>query len=173
MPNSPSPWCIVPLGQLSNSLSFSSCSLVLFPLFIRWQIIFFQLLQAAFGTWQWLWSTTILGVAYRLEGGLLLLEHRYCTLCLRSVCSASHLASAGVVRSVKTFCVVLVNPTNTKQLYDIYNVGPTSKTLGRHCINVIQLYTSLRDDIGNTRRWPNGGLMLDHRRRRWPNIKPT
>ena len=26
---------------------------------------------------------------------------------------------------------------------------------------------------GATKRWHNVGLMLVHRRRRWPNIKPT
>ena len=33
------------------------------------------------------------------------------------------------------------NPVNAKQLYSIlYNVGSTSKTLGRRCINVIQMF---------------------------------
>ena len=32
-------------------------------------------------------------------------------------------------------------PANTKHLYNIlYNVGPTSKTLGRRCTNVIQMF---------------------------------
>ena len=30
-----------------------------------------------------------------------------------------------------------------------------------------------RDSPENTRRWPNAGLMLAQRRRRWANISPT
>ena len=31
----------------------------------------------------------------------------------------------------------------------------------------------IRSSPANTRRWPNDGLMLDQRRRRWANIHPT
>ena len=31
-------------------------------------------------------------------------------------------------------------PKSTKNIQYLYNVGPTSKTLGRHCINIIQIF---------------------------------
>ena len=40
----------------------------------------------------------------------------------------------------------ITSPANTKHLY---NVGPTSKTLGRRCINVIQMFCAYWDDTCN------------------------
>ena len=61
-----------------------------------------------------------------------------------------------------------------------------SETLGRRCINVIQMFcvwwercrrgpTSNQPESNpiNTRSWTNVGIMLAHRLRRWPDIKPT
>ena len=39
----------------------------------------------------------------------------------------------------------------------LYNAGPTSKTLGRRCINVIQMFS-----VSNTKRSANVGVMLAH-----------
>ena len=55
------------------------------------------------------------------------------------------------------------------------NDGPTSKTLGRRCINVIQmscLCWELQEDfLSNIVHLFNVGSMLGQRRRRWPSIK--
>ena len=41
--------------------------------------------------------------------------------------------------------VLDVIPANTKHFYN--NVGPTSKTLGRRCINAIQMFCVCWDDM--------------------------
>ena len=55
----------------------------------------------------------------------------------------------------------------------LYNVGPTSKTLGRRCINVIQcvVLAGQVDFLSNIVHLSNVGPMLDQRHRRWSNIK--
>ena len=55
----------------------------------------------------------------------------------------------------------------------LYNVGPTSKTLGRRCINVIQCVVLVGqvDFLSNIVHLSDVGPMLDQRRRRWFNIK--
>ena len=70
-------------------------------------------------------------------------------------------------------------------VWHLYNIGPTSKTLDRHCTNVIQMFcvcwalsTSYRlgscqwqcYNIQTMIHWPNAGLILVKRLRRWPNI---
>ena len=53
------------------------------------------------------------------------------------------------------------------------NVGPTSKTLGRRCINVIQMSSVCWAGgiLSNIVHLFNAGSMLGQRRRRWPSIK--
>ena len=53
------------------------------------------------------------------------------------------------------------------------NVGPTSKTLGRRCVNVIQslVFAGQEDFLLNIVHLSNVGSMLGQRRRRWHNIK--
>ena len=52
------------------------------------------------------------------------------------------------------------------------NVGPTSKMLGRRCINVIQMFcVCWAGGLSNIVHVSNVGSMLGQRRRRWPNIK--
>ena len=40
----------------------------------------------------------------------------------------------------------------------------------QHAITISSTPPPLKKQSGNTRRWPNGGLMLVQRRRRWPTI---
>ena len=63
------------------------------------------------------------------------------------------------------------HPVNTTHMYDLYNVGPTSKTLGRRCINVIQMFCVCWEVGFSLNHFCNVGSMLGQRRRRWPNIK--
>ena len=70
-------------------------------------------------------------------------------------------------------------------VYHLYNVGPTSKTLGRRCTNVIQLFCAYWDTIAHIN--PLTGkivwfflhfkqalfLTLVHRLRCCTNVKPT
>ena len=55
------------------------------------------------------------------------------------------------------------------------NVGPSSKTLGRRCINVIQMscvcWELQEDFLSNIVHLFNVGSMLGQRRKRWPSIK--
>ena len=55
------------------------------------------------------------------------------------------------------------------------NVGPTSNTLNRRCINVIQMSCVCweKDFLSNIVHLSNVGSMLSQRRRRWPNIKTS
>ena len=58
-------------------------------------------------------------------------------------------------------------------VYYLCNVGPASKTLGWRCMNVVQMFCVYWEVQQAERRWPLWGLMLDQRRRQWPNVKPT
>ena len=68
------------------------------------------------------------------------------------------------------------NPSkHTTVVLHLYNVGPTSETLGRRCTNVIQIFSICWDSTdgfpANTSRWLDAALMLDQRRRRDPAFK--
>ena len=53
-------------------------------------------------------------------------------------------------------------------VWPLYNVGPTSKTLGRRCTNVIQMFC---DPVpANTKHLYNICAMLDQRWRRWAGV---
>ena len=46
-----------------------------------------------------------------------------------------------------------------------------SKTLGRRCINVIQMFCAGQEKNSNIVHHPSVGSMMGQRRRHWPNIK--
>ena len=58
--------------------------------------------------------------------------------------SANHFDNDKIVYLI----IFALAPANTKHLYHIYNVGPTSKTLGRRYIIVIQMFCVL---LGSSR----------------------
>ena len=58
------------------------------------------------------------------------------------------------------------------------NVGPASKTMGQHYLNIelikrLVFAAKLVTDPSNTRPQINAGLMITHRLWRWTNIEPT
>ena len=56
------------------------------------------------------------------------------------------------------------------------DVGPDSTTLAQHLINIETTYRARRDEDSipeNMMHSSNVCLMLAHRLRRWPNIKPN
>ena len=64
-------------------------------------------------------------------------------------------------------------PSEHNTCMTLYNVGSTSKTLGRRCINVIQMFCVCWEGGLSLKHctFRNVGSMLGQRRRRWPNIK--
>ena len=84
-------------------------------------------------------------------------------------------------------CLVTCVPRKHKTFVShLYNVGPTSETLGRHCTNVIQMFCvcwvkpnnskylltkyKMSSYPANTNHLYNICTMLDQRRRRWPDV---
>ena len=68
------------------------------------------------------------------------------------------------------------HPVNTNICIILCNNGPTSKTLGRRCINVIGAYkclvlTGQENFLSNIAHLSNARSMVSQRRRSWPNIK--
>ena len=87
-------------------------------------------------------------------------------------CKQTDYITAGMSKLVDLKLVL--TPSEHKNIcMTLYNVGPTSKTLGRSCINVIQMccvcwagglslkHSTFSDVVS----------MLDQRRRRWTNMK--
>ena len=56
----------------------------------------------------------------------------------------------------------------------LYNVEPTTKTFGRRCINVIQMFVFAGQDdfLSNIVHLSNVGSMFGQHRRRWPSFRP-
>ena len=102
--------------------------------------------QAYYNTWNWEWGT------YDVTNLLIL------------TCEVA-VSTAGSVnwQESRRFCVDHRSPTRpcASQLND------------NHDPLLVEEWVQARSTPANTRRWTNVGLMLDQRRRRWPNNKPT
>ena len=107
-----------------------------------------------------------------VEGGPTLNKHWIDVSCLHGL-SSSH----GIIPlSLWLSCLRKERQSNKHDTFIqcLFNVSPPYKTLAQHKKKLNRCLASRKNDRPeNMRRWTNAALMLAHRLRRWPNIKPT